>query len=666
MCGIVGFLGKTGEKAALTALAERMSICLSHRGPDDAGVWVDERVGLALGHRRLSILDLSPMGHQPMVSGCGRYVTTFNGEIYNYLDLRAEVERSGPVQWRGRSDTEVILAAFSRWGIGPALERMTGMFALAVWDQADRVLHIARDRLGEKPLYYGWLDGTLVFGSELKAFRVHPEWKGEIDRRALVLFLRYGYVPAPYSIYTGIRKLWPGKVLSVRADGSSEEHPYWSAREVAERGITDPFEGTDAEARDTLETLLSRAVARQMVADVPLGAFLSGGIDSSTVVALMQAQSARPVQTFTIGFREPGHNEAEHAKAVARHLGTDHTELYVTPAEAMNVIPRLPQLYDEPFADPSQIPTFLVAQLARRKVTVSLSGDGGDELFGGYNRYFIGRGMWQRVGWLPSGARGLLAGAITTVSPSHWNRVLGAFMALAPSRLRYPNPGDKLHKLALVLGARDPDEVYLGLTSHWQQPSSVVLQGGDPGGLPGNGLGGAELSDFTQRMMFLDLIGYLPDDILVKVDRAAMGVSLETRVPMLDHQVVEFAWSLPLSMKIRGGQGKWLLRQVLDKYVPRDLIDRPKSGFDVPIGGWLRGPLRSWAELLLDERRLRQEGFFDAREVRTRWNEHLSGRRDWQQALWNVLMFQAWLEAENQEEHPARPANSYPASATSL
>lgn len=667
MCGIVGFLGTTvGEEAALVTLARKMSTCLAHRGPDDSGEWVDGRVGLGLGFRRLSILDLSPMGHQPMASRCGRYIIVFNGEIYNYLDIRAEIEAGGAAQWRGHSDTEVILAAISRWGIGPTLERLTGMFALAVWDHAEQTLHIARDRLGEKPLYYGWLDGSFVFASELKALRVHPRWKGEIDRSALVLFLRYGYVPAPHSIYTGIRKLWPGTFLSVHPDGSSNESQYWSAREVAERGVAEPFKGSDTEAAETLERLLSRAVGRQMVADVPLGAFLSGGIDSSTVVALMQAQSARPVQTFTIGFRETGHNEAEHAKAVARHLGTDHTELYVTAAEAMNVIPRLPDLYDEPFSDPSQIPTFLVAQLARRKVTVSLSGDGGDELFGGYNRHFIGRGLWNKVGWLPRGARGVFARAITAVSPAQWNRVLAAPLALAPGQLRYPNPGEKLHKLALVLGARNADEVYLGLTSHWKRPGSVVLSGGEPAEAA-NGHRKAALSDFTQRMMFLDLISYLPDDILVKVDRAAMGVSLETRVPMLDHQVVEFAWRLPLSLKIRGGQGKWLLRQVLDKFVPRKLIDRPKTGFDVPIGDWLRGPLRSWAEPLLDEARLRREGFFDVSQVRTKWNEHLSGRRDWQQSIWNVLMFQAWLqkEAEGRQASVETPSDNYPARTTS-
>jgi asparagine synthase (glutamine-hydrolysing) len=649
MCGIVGFLDPAtgGGGADLTALVQRMSACLSHRGPDDAGAWVDEGAGVALGHRRLSILDLSPAGHQPMLSRSGRYVLTFNGEIYNYLDIRREIEAAGSVQWRGHSDTEVVLAAIERWGIAPTLERMTGMFACVVWDRAERTLYVARDRLGEKPLYYGWLDGAFVFASELKALRVHPRWRGEIDRGALVLFLRHGYTPAPHSIYTGIRKLTPGAFLSVRADGSCRETPYWSARDITARGVSEPFAGSDAEAAAELERLLSTAVGRQMVADVPLGAFLSGGVDSSTVVALMQAQSARPVQTFTIGFREEGLNEAEHAKAVARHLGTDHTELYVTPAEAMNVIPRLPELYDEPFADPSQIPTFLVAQLARRKVTVSLSGDGGDELFAGYNRHFIGGGLWNQIGWLPRSARDAVAGAITNVSPAAWSRVLAPFLALAPGRLRYANPGERLHKLALVLGAREPDEIYVGLTSHWDRSASVVLSGVEPAAPVTNGHGTA-ISDFTQRMMFLDLVGYLPDDILVKVDRAAMGVSLETRVPMLDHQVVEFAWRVPLSMKIRDGQGKWLLRQVLYKFVPRELIERPKSGFDVPIGDWLRGPLRSWAESLLDEARLRREGFLDARLIQTRWREHLSGRRDWQLSLWNVLMFQAWLERERE------------------
>ncbi|MFL5404170.1 MAG: asparagine synthase (glutamine-hydrolyzing) [Gemmatimonadales bacterium] len=650
MCGIVGFLGTAGVgEGALTGLVENMSTCLAHRGPDDAGAWVDDRVGLGLGHRRLSILDLSPAGHQPMVSHCGRYVITFNGETYNYLDLRRDLEASGAVTtWRGTSDTEVILAAIACWGLGATLKRITGMFALAVWDRAEMTLHIARDRLGEKPLYYGWLDGSFVFGSELKALRAHPRWQGQIDRGVLSLFLRHGYVPAPYSIYEGIHKLTPGTYLSVRRDGSHQPTVYWSAREAVERGVAEPFQGSDGEAASELERLLSRAVGRQMVADVPLGAFLSGGIDSSTVVALMQAQSTRPVKTFTIGFCEAGHNEAEHAKAVAQHLGTDHTELYVTAAEARDIIPRLPALYDEPFSDASQIPTFLVAQLARRKVTVSLSGDGGDELFGGYNRYFIGRGTWKRVGWLPAPLRRVAAAGITLASPARWDRLLASITMVLPGHLHYGNPGEKLHKLASVLGARDPDDIYRGLTSQWKDPSGLVVSGTEPPTLVTDRSRWAELSDFTQRMMFLDLVSYLPDDILVKVDRAAMGVSLETRVPLLDHEVVEFAWQVPLSMKLRAGQGKWLLRQVLYKYVPRELIERPKSGFDVPIGDWLRGPLRGWAESLLEEKRLEQEGFFEARPIRQRWEEHLSGRRDWQQSLWSVLMFQAWLQAEQQ------------------
>jgi asparagine synthase (glutamine-hydrolysing) len=650
MCGIVGFLGTSGTgEEALTELAGSMATCLAHRGPDDSGVWVDDRVGLGLGFRRLSIIDLSPAGHQPMVSHCGRYVITFNGEIYNYLDLRKELEASGAVRgWRGGSDTEVILAAIARWGVGSALERMTGMFGLAVWDRAGATLHIARDRLGEKPLYYGRLGGSFVFASELKALRAHPRWQGEIDRGALSLFLRHGYVPTPYSIYQGIHKLVPGTYLSVGVDGAQRQTTYWSAREIAEQGAADPFEGTEAEAVEALERLLSRAVARQMVADVPLGAFLSGGVDSSTIVALMQAQSERPVQTFTIGFREETHNEAEHAKAVARHLGTDHTELYVTAAEARSVIPRLPELYDEPFSDASQIPTFLVAQLARRKVTVSLSGDGGDELFGGYNRYFMGRGMWKKVGWLPPSLRRVAGAAITSASPAQWQSLLAPLARLSPEHLRYANRGEKLHKLASVLSASGPDDLYRGLTSQWKNPAAVVLSGSEPPTMVTDRSSWAKLSDATQRMMFLDLVTYLPDDILVKVDRAAMGVSLETRVPLLDPDVVQFAWRVPLSMKLRDGQGKWLLRQLLYKFVPRELIERPKTGFDVPVGGWLREPLRDWAGSLLDERRLEREGFFDPAPIRQKWEQHLTGRRDWQQPLWNVLMFQAWLETENQ------------------
>ena len=644
MCGIAGLWGGVGRGADARAVLAAMTATLVHRGPDDGGSWLDQTAGVALGHRRLSILDLSPAGHQPMVSRCGRYVLVFNGEIYNHAELRAAL---GDAFWRGHSDTETLLEAVARWGVAAALKRCTGMFALALWDRERRELHLARDRLGEKPLYYGYLGGTLVFASELKALRAHPGWRGEIDRGALTLLLRHNYIPAPHSIYLGISKLMPATILTLRQDGSSAEARYWSAREVAERGIAEPFAGTEGEAAAELERLLSRSIGRQMVADVPLGAFLSGGIDSSTVVALMQAQSARPVKSFTIGFDEPGYDEAGYARAVADHLGTEHTELTVTARQALEVIPRLPELYDEPFSDSSQIPTFLVAQLARGQVAVSLSGDGGDELFGGYNRYLLGRSLWRKTGWLPRGVRRAAAAAIATLPPAGWDELFSAGKRLLPARLRHTRPGDKLHKLAGILGARDADEIYRLLVSHWQHPAAVVIGGAEPATALTDRGTWADLSDFTQRMMYLDLVSYLPDDILAKLDRAAMGVSLETRVPMLDHELVEFAWRVPLSMKIRGGEGKWLLRQVLYRHVPRELIERPKMGFGVPIDAWLRGPLRDWAEALLDEARLAREGYFDPRPIRAKWREHLSGRRNWQYHLWDVLMFQAWRERQD-------------------
>lgn len=643
MCGVWGALGERLDEAA----CRKIGATLQHRGPDDGGVWSEAAAGatVTLGHRRLAILDLSPAGHQPMSSACARYVIAFNGEIYNHLEIRADLAAAGaaPV-WRGHADTETILAAVAHFGVADTLKRLTGMFAFALWDRERRELHLARDRLGEKPLYYGWLGGTLVFASELKALRAHPRWQGEIDRGALALLLRYNYVPAPYSIYRDIHKLSPGTLLTLRADGSSTTACYWSARELAEQGMARRFDGDETAALAELERLLLRSVGRQMLADVPLGAFLSGGIDSSTIVALMQAHSARPVKTFTIGFHEAGYNEAEHAKAVARHLGTEHTELYVTAQQALDVIPRLPTLYDEPFADSSQIPTFLVSQLARRHVAVSLSGDGGDELFAGYNRYFMGRSLWRKIGWLPRGVRGGVAAGLHGLSPAAWNRLLAPLTGLLPARLRYANVGDKLHKLAAILAVDGPDALYHGLVSLWPDPATVVIAAQepptllDPAAAPG-------LSDFTERMMLFDLLSYLPDDILVKVDRAAMGVSLETRVPLLDHEVVEFAWRVPLTMKIRDGQGKWLLRQLLYKHVPRELIERPKMGFGVPLDVWLRGPLRDWAEALLAEERLRREAYFHLAAIRTKWQEHLSGRRNWQYHLWGVLMFQAWLES---------------------
>ncbi|MCW2820200.1 MAG: asparagine synthase, glutamine-hydrolyzing [Marmoricola sp.] len=651
MCGIIGFLGATSDTDASVLMS--MANAIRHRGPDDEGYWRDQQKGIALGHRRLSIVDLSPAGHQPMQAASGRYVIVFNGEIYNHLTLREEIDSAGtPVAWRGHSDTETILAGLDAWGMQGMVKRAIGMFAFAVWDRQEHSLTLGRDRLGEKPLYYGWQgqgrNAVFLFGSELSALRAHPAFAANIDRGALCLQLRHNYIPAPYSIYEGIAKLTPGSLLVV---SMREREPrivsYWSGAGVAESGVATSLEASPEEAVDELDRLLRNAVSRQMMADVPLGAFLSGGIDSSTVVALMQAQSPRPVKTFTIGFHEKGYNEAENAKAVAKHLGTDHTELYVTAKEAMAVIPRLASIYDEPFSDSSQIPTLLVSQLARRQVTVALSGDGGDELFCGYNRYQLTARLWKKLSVGPLPLRRLISRGLTSVSPESWNRVERAIHGLLPESLHFANVGDKLHKGAQVLDSHSIDALYLRLASHWDAPEATVLNGHEPvtllsgAGMPGVGF------DSVQRMMAMDMLTYLPDDILAKVDRAAMSVSLETRVPLLDHRVVEYAWRLPQSMKLRNGQTKWALRQVLDRYVPRALIDRPKMGFGVPIGVWLRGPLRDWAEALLDESRLRREGFFHSGNVRRKWNEHLSGRRDWQYHLWDVLMFQSWLEHHN-------------------
>lgn len=623
-----------------------MAARLEARGPDDAGVWTDASEGIALAHRRLSIVDLSPAGRQPMISPSGRYVAVFNGEIYNHQDLRDEVAKRGcPPPWRGHSDTESLLAAVDTWGMSATLQRAVGMFAIALWDKQTRTLTLARDRLGEKPLYYGWQRDTFLFGSELKALRAHSSFSAEVDRGALALFMRHNCVPTPYSIYRGISKLQPGCTITVSLSRRETcAVPFWDGALVMADALSDQFVGSDDEAIAALERLLLDAVDRQMMADVPLGAFLSGGIDSSTVVALMQAQSRRPVKTFTIGFDEKGFDEARHAKAVAAHLGTDHTELYVTPHEAQSVIPRLPLLYDEPFSDSSQIPTFLVSELARRDVAVSLSGDAGDELFGGYNRYAWTTSLWRTLGPVPRGLRRAAATCATAVSPTAWNRMHRSVSGILPRAVRVTQPGDKLHKLAELLAVRAPEEIYLSLVSHWKAPETVVLDAYDLPTALTRPAGQPRIPRLEDRMMYLDAMTYLPDDILTKVDRAAMAVSLETRVPFLDHRVVEFAWRLPLSMKIRRGQGKWILRQVLNRYVPASLIDRPKMGFGVPIDSWLRGPLRPWAEDLLSESRLKDEGYFNPSPIRQKWREHLSGARNWQYHLWDVLMFQAWLE----------------------
>jgi len=651
MCGLTGFWQPGGTDAnTAETMVQIMALRIENRGPDDGGNWVDGNVGIALGHRRLAIVDLSAAGHQPMVSPSGRYVVVFNGEIYNHLELRRRLEEESgyAFPWRGHSDTETLLAAVDQWGLHVALQRTVGMFALALWDRQDRCLLMARDRIGEKPLYYGWQGSgssrVLLFGSELKALRAHPAFDSAVDRESLVLFMRTGYVPAPRSIHRGIYKLPPGTVARISSGSEAVRiEPYWSAVEVMLRGHAEPLAIDDGEAVDRLEALLRGAVAQQMVADVPLGAFLSGGIDSSTVVALMQAQSSRPVHTFSIGFNEDGYNEAQHAKMVARHLGTDHTELYVTAAEALEVVPRLAAMYDEPFADSSQIPTHLVSRLARRRVTVALSGDGGDELFCGYSRYLFTHRMWSRIASVPEPLRRLVGAAITALTPQTWDRLAASMARLLPAGQRWNQPGEKLHKGAQVIGSQSADALYLNTISQWMDPSALVPGGVEPQTL----LTGSEsllhaLPD-VPRMMAYDLLTYLPEDILAKVDRAAMAVSLETRVPLLDHRVMEFAWQLPMTLKLRGGVSKWVLREVLYRHVPRELVERPKMGFGVPIDTWLRGPLRDWAESLLAPQRLAAAGLAPL-PIRRAWDEHLSGSKNRQYALWNVLMYQAWLE----------------------
>jgi asparagine synthase (glutamine-hydrolysing) len=666
MCGIAGKFGHAHHQS-LTGQVGDMVASLVHRGPDDDGVWVDSDAGIALGHRRLSILDLSLEGHQPMFSGDDRYVLVFNGEIYNHSELRVQLENElgkfTSQAWRGHSDTETLLACISHWGIEKTLERSVGMFAIALWDKLDRKLYLARDRFGEKPLYYGWSGGAFVFGSELKAIRKCEGFSNVVDRNVLALYMRYCYVPAPYSIYQNIYKLEPGCLLTISS--SATKHPpssvpkvstsnkdfaldrWWSLDSLITTNIQHQITD-EREAINMLETRLVEAIRLQSIADVPLGAFLSGGVDSSSIVALMQQHSSQPIKTFTIGFEEEGFNEAVYAKAVAKHIGTEHIELYISSSDGLNIIPNLSQLYDEPFADSSQIPTHMVCRQARSEMKVALSGDAGDELFGGYNRYFWAKRIWSKIAWLPRPLRTQLADAIRIISPGNWDNLAALVSACLPGRKKIALLGDKAHKLASRLrNVHDLDDLYLSLVSEWSDPASVVKNAQEPITLLGDRSIKPGRSEHEHRMMYWDSMTYLPDDILCKVDRAAMGVGLETRVPFLDHRVAELAWRLPLNMKIRNGQGKWILRQVLDKYVPKTLIDRPKTGFGVPVGQWLRGPLLQWAESLLDEDRLKQDGYFNPEPIRKKWAEHKSETHNWTPSLWSVLMFQAWLESQN-------------------
>jgi asparagine synthase (glutamine-hydrolysing) len=639
MCGIAGFIdGRACIATDETAnRVRRMTDAIAHRGPDDSGIWIDAQAGVALGHRRLSVIDLSPNGHQPMASVNGRYTITYNGEVYNFQELRAELEGLGH-QFRGGSDTEVMLAAFLAWGVRGAVERFVGMFAFAVWDRDTQRLQLVRDRLGVKPLYWSLNGGTLLFGSELKALMAHPTWQGQIDPEATAAFVRYSYIPGTATIFSGVQKLAPGSIMTYEAGGDPRFERYWTLHDKI--GSNHKFLGNESEAADRLDALLRDAVRQRMIADVPLGAFLSGGIDSSIVVAMMQAQSSRKVRTFTIGFHESGYNEAKHAKAVAEHLGTDHTELYISPDDMLSTIARLPDWFDEPFADSSQIPTFLVAQMTRAHVTVALSGDGGDELFAGYPRYRLAQSMWRKLAFTPKIVRQSIGGMIQSLPES----LLDRFSRAIPSARRPLNFGRKMHRLASLLHLPADDALHAELAAAW--PYERRLLPGTKGALslrPEPGLA-ALLPDFLSRMQYYDSITYLPDDILVKVDRCTMAVALEARGPLLDHRVIEFAWSLPPAFKMRNGESKWLLRRVLDRYVPRSLVERPKMGFSVPLGRWLRGPLHDWARALLEPARIASEGIFCCEEVENIWQEHQTGSANRETVLWNLLMFQTWRE----------------------
>jgi len=642
MCGFAGFLNREKSSHDLYEVLKLMGEAIRTRGPDSSGEWLNESSTIGFSHRRLSIVDLSSAGHQPMLSHNERYIIAFNGEIYNHLELRDLLADAGlDINWKGTSDTETLLACFEHWGIKLTIEKSVGMFAFSVWDNQENKLILGRDRLGEKPLYYGWQGDSFLFGSELKALKAHYAFKSEINRDSIALLLRHSCIPAPYSIYQGIEKLLPGYLLEVDLKtGLSNAIQYWSFKHICPQNETVGYVGTAEKAVDDLDTILKKSIKQQMIADVPLGAFLSGGVDSSTIVALMQSQSDKPIKTFSIGFNEDGFDEAVYAKSIAEHLGTDHTELYVTPEDALNVIPLLADLYDEPFSDSSQIPTYLVAKMAKEHVTVSLSGDAGDELFCGYNRYLLTQKVWKNLSVMPIAMRKSLSLCLLKISVNHWNYI----NKILPKKLKLSNLGTKMHKAGKALTANSVSELYKRLVSHWDNPEAVVIGAKEPNTVLNDPVRAPKLLNDIEQMMALDTLSYLPDDILTKVDRACMAVSLEGRVPFLNHKVVEFSWGLPLRYKLNNGVSKWCLKEVLYRYVPKELIDRPKMGFGVPINTWLRGPLRTWADKLLDEDRLLQEGFFEPKQIVTMWREHKLGKRDWQDQLWDVLMFQAWYE----------------------
>jgi len=678
MCGFAGFYLNDKEylHCEMEGNVSAMANALEHRGPDDFGIWLDGEKSLALGHRRLSIVDISSSGHQPMLSKNKSYVIALNGEIYNHIKLRKELESLNPHHsWNGHSDTETLLAGFEQWGIEETLKKTVGMFSMALWNLETKTLYLIRDRFGEKPLYFGWINtgnkNVFAFGSELKALKAYPRFQNNISREALKQYFKYMYIPAPYSIFEGIYKLEPGCILSMQSapkQKPTEPFHFQDQNEVSYENIkiskwyrfkeiiiksANHKIKNELEANHLLETQLNETISIQSSADVPLGAFLSGGVDSSLIVALMQKQSTAPIKTFTIGFEDPQFNESVYAKAVASHLKTDHHEMKVTSNDALLLIPQLPSLYDEPFADSSQIPTYFVSQAAKKEVTVSLSGDAGDELFGGYNRYLMAPSLWKKINFLPFKIRKLLGASLRAVPINFWDKIGDIYNLTQIESKGINRLGDKISKTALRLkNINSIDALYKSLVTEWPNPDCLVKGGLKTSSelinlindeLPKQGLDSSE-----SRMMYWDTISYLPDDILCKVDRAAMANSLETRVPFLDHRVVELAQRIPIEFKIKNKIGKMAIRNILYKSVPKELIERPKAGFGVPLGTWLRGPLRPWVEELINYNRLEKEGYLEPSIIREIWNEHLSGKRDWSFRIWSIVIFQQWLESFNQ------------------
>jgi len=644
MCGFVGFILSGNKGQDMTNVISDMTQSIEHRGPDGKGVWTDKNLGIALGHRRLSIIDTSVLAAQPMESHSKRYVITYNGEIYNFKELRKKLIKCG-VLFKSQSDTEVLLSAIENWGIEESLKSAVGMFAFALWDKQEKILTLARDRIGEKPLYYGFQNDDFIFGSELKALKIHPNWAGEINRNSIALQMQYSYIPAPHSIYKDIFKLTPGSYIQFNTRTKLLDKPkkYWSLKGAYEEGIKNQYNYSNSSAVSSLDKLLNQTIKEKMISDVPLGAFLSGGIDSTTLVSLMQFNSNKKIKTFSIGFFEENYNEAHYAKKIANYLKTDHTELYVTNRQVMDVIPKLPYIYDEPFSDSSQIPTFLVSKMAGESVKVAISGDGGDELFAGYNRYSYGQRLWNKSSKVPGYIQSSMAKFILNYQISSWDKLGGVYNFFFPEKIS--RIGEKLHKLANILPVTSQEDLYLSFISSWKGPADLVIGSKDVPTVIDSFDKHLDCDSFATKMMYLDSITYLPDDILCKVDRASMYSGLEVRSPFLDHRIVEFSAHLPMKQKIYNGHGKWLLRQVLYNYIPKSLVDNPKMGFSIPIGIWLRGPLRDWAEGLLNSDRLKKEGYLNADLVQEKWNEHLSGKRDWQNLLWNILMFQAWLDS---------------------